>query len=111
MTIFEKIINKEISAHIIYEDEDFIAFNDNNPLAPVHILVIPKMRSEDVQDITSYDLSKLQNLFEIIKNIAIKYGVDKTGYRILTNVGDDAGQTIKHMHFHILGGKKLGKPC
>lgn len=111
MTVFEKIINKEIDAQIVYEDTDFLVFKDIAPLAPVHLLVIPKVKSEDAPDIMNYDLSNISALFEVIKKIAVQYGIDKTGYRIVTNSGNDAGQTVQHLHFHILGGQRLGKPC
>ena len=103
--IFCKIINNEIPSTKVYEDDTVIAFNDINPLAPIHILVVPKIHIENLMELENNEL--LAHLVEVIKKIAIKQGLDKDGFRVVTNNGENAGQVVKHLHFHILGGKKL----
>ena len=106
MNVFEKIIKKEMPAQIVYEDDKTMAFHDINPQAPIHILVIPK---KAVQDIQCVDIETMGYLTKAIQEVAIKMGLDKTGYRIISNCGSDAGQEVFHLHFHILGGTTLGK--
>lgn len=106
--IFCKIINKEIPSSIEYEDDEIIAFNDINPVAPVHILIIPKKHIEALKDIEENDSKLIAKMMLVIKELAIKKGIDKTGYRVVTNSGEDSGQVVKHLHFHLIGGKKLG---
>ena len=103
--IFCKIINNEIPSTKVYEDDTVIAFNDINPLAPIHILVVPKIHIENLMELEDNEL--LAHLVEVIKKIAIEQGLDKDGFRVVTNNGENAGQVVKHLHFHILGGKKL----
>ena len=102
--IFCKIINKEIPSTLVYEDENVIAFNDLYPQAPIHIIVIPK---KHVANVTEADAEMIKNIFEAINKIAVEKGIDKSGFRVVTNCGEDAGQTVNHLHFHILAGKKL----
>lgn len=102
--IFCKIINKEIPSNYIYEDENVIAFNDINPQAPIHIIVIPK---KHVSNITESDGEMIKNIFDAINKIAIEKKIDKSGFRVITNCGKDAGQTVNHLHFHILAGTNL----
>lgn len=109
--IFCKIANKEIPSKIVLENEKVIAFEDLNPIAPVHILVIPKKHIASVMELKEEDIEYLKVVYEAIQEIAKQKGVDKTGFRVLTNVGDDAGQTIKHLHFHVIGGRKLEMGC
>ena len=109
--IFCKIANKEIPSKIVLENEKVIAFEDLNPIAPVHILVIPKKHIASVMELKEEDTEYLKAAYEAIQEIAKQKGVDKTGFRVLTNVGDDAGQTIKHLHFHLIGGRKLEMGC
>lgn len=104
--IFCKIINKEIPSQIVYEDDEIIAFNDVNPMAPVHILVVPKKHITSVLALSEDDEKLIGKIYSVIKKIAKEKGLDN-GFRVVTNCGDDAGQTVKHLHFHILGGKKL----
>jgi len=108
--VFCKIIRKELPAKIEYEDDKVIAFDDINPRAPVHILVIPKEhRIGSVSNMTEEDISLIGRMIYTAKEIAEKKGLDKKGYRLTFNVGDDAGALVKdHIHLHLLGGKKLG---
>lgn len=107
MSIFKDIIDRKIPASIVYEDEDVIAFNDISPEAPVHILVVPKKQIKNLDDATEEDLILLGKLQLTIAKIARQVGVDKTGYRVITNNGQDAGQTVFHLHYHLIGGRKL----
>ena len=106
--IFCKIINREIPSSIIYEDEEIIAFKDIHPVAPVHILVIPKKHIESINNIKQEDEKTVGRIYSIIKQIAKEQGIDEKGYRVVVNCGEDGGQEVKHLHFHIIGGKKLG---
>lgn len=108
-TIFSKIINREIPADIIYEDELALAFKDINPKAPVHILVIPKKRITRLSECESEDHAILGHLLLTVKRVAEKAGLAK-GYRVVTNNGEDGGQTVDHLHFHILGGRPMKWP-
>ncbi len=107
--IFCKIANKEIPSDIVYENEKVIAFRDINPVAPVHILVIPKEHTESVQTLDDKHLSLLPDIFKAIKEIAEKENISESGYRVITNSGKHGGQEVFHLHFHILGGENIGK--
>lgn len=109
-TIFTKIINREIPATIIYENDKVIAFNDINPLAPIHILIVPKKEIPTVNDLTAEDKDIIAEMYFAIIEIAKKMGIDKDGYRIITNCNEFGGQEVYHLHFHLLGGKKLNSP-
>ena len=106
--LFCKISAKEIPSQKVYEDEYVYAFKDINPVAPVHIIVIPKIHIESANEITERNSREIQKVFETIPKIAKIAMVNEKGYRVITNIGDDGGQTVKHIHFHIIGGKKLG---
>ena len=106
MCLFCKIIAGEIPSTKVYEDETVLAFRDINPQAPTHILVIPKIHIASVADITAENSTVVAHIFEVIPMIAEKEGL-KNGYRVVSNCGADAGQTVPHLHFHILGGKEL----
>lgn len=106
-TIFDKIIAKEIPSEIVFENDRIIAIKDINPIAPVHILILPKKPIKDLQSIENEDLVLIQEIVSVAKEIAIQNGISD-GYRLLTNNGPLAGQTIFHLHFHLIGGKKLG---
>ncbi|PAX53063.1 histidine triad nucleotide-binding protein [Brunnivagina elsteri] len=108
-TIFGKIIRKEISADIVYEDDLALAFRDVNPQAPVHILVIPKKPIPKLADATPEDSALLGHLLLTVKKIAEQIGLE-TGYRVVINTGADGGQTVYHLHLHILGGRQLNWP-
>ena len=104
--IFCKIIAGEIPSTVVYQDEDVFAFRDINPQAPTHILVVPKSHLASVNEIDSENAAVVAHIFEIIPQIARAEGLD-SGYRVVSNCGEDAGQTVHHLHFHILGGQKL----
>lgn len=108
--IFCKIINGTIPAKKVYEDEKILAFYDINPAAPVHILVIPKDHIESVMDLREENVEIVSYIFEKIKIIAKDLNLKESGFRVVTNCGDDAGQTVKHLHFHILGGRTMQWP-
>jgi len=105
--IFCKIINQEKPADIIYQDEEVLAFKDIDPKAPVHILIIPKKHIPAINHIESHDKELVGKLFLAAKKIAKDQAVAETGYRLLFNVGRDAGQTVDHLHLHLIAGKKL----
>ena len=107
-TVFKKIIDKEIPAKIIYEDDDVIAFEDIAPVVKVHVLVIPKKEIKNLDAVTEEDLIILGKLQLAISKIAKTLGLSEAGYRVVTNINDNGGQTVYHLHYHILGGQKLG---
>ena len=104
--IFCKIIAGEIPSSKVYEDEKILAFNDINPMAPVHVLVIPKAHIPSCDGVDAENSHYVQHIFEKIPEIAQTVGITN-GYRVITNCGEDAKQSVKHLHFHILGGKSL----
>ncbi|HLP92149.1 MAG TPA: histidine triad nucleotide-binding protein [Nostocaceae cyanobacterium] len=108
-TIFSKIIRKEIPANIVYEDDLALAFKDINPQAPVHILLIPKKPIPSVADATPDDQALLGHLLLVAKQVAQEAGLTN-GYRLVMNTGVDGGQTVYHLHIHILGGRGLAWP-
>ena len=103
--IFCKIIQKKIPAKVIFEDELAIAFEDLNPQAPVHTLIVPKRHIADIHSITSEDRESIGHIFFIAKILAEKKNLDKNGYRMVINNGRDAGQTVFHVHLHLLSGR------
>ena len=107
-TVFKKIIDKEIPAKIIYEDDDVIAIEDIAPVVKVHVLVIPKKEIKNLDAVTEEDLIILGKLQLAISKIAKNLGLSEDGYRVVTNINDNGGQTVYHLHYHILGGQKLG---
>ena len=104
--LFCKIIAGAIPSTKVYEDETVFAFRDIAPQAPTHILVIPKQHMASVNDVTAENSAVVAHIFEVIPQIAKAEGLDG-GYRVVSNCGADAGQTVHHLHFHILGGKAL----
>ena len=104
--IFCKIIAGEIPSSNVYEDQYVYAFNDINPMAPVHVLVVPKKHIDSADKIDASTSEYVAKIFEAIPKIAKKSGLDN-GYRVITNCGEDGCQSVMHLHFHILGGKKL----
>lgn len=106
-TIFKKIIDKQIPADIVYEDEEVMAFKDINPKAPVHILVIPKKEIKNIDDIKDEDKEILGKLFIAIQKITRQLGIAEAGYRVISNCNEYGGQEVYHLHFHILAGKQL----
>ena len=111
MTIFKKIIDKEITADIVYEDDLCLAFRDINPQAPTHILVIPKKEIRSMDDIDkSADKELLGHLMVTAHLVARDEGINKEGYRLIINTNEGGGQTVYHLHVHILGGRSLDWP-
>ena len=106
--IFCKIIKKEIPSSIVYEDSEILAFRDINPVAPVHILVIPKKHISSLIDLNEEDELVIGRIYTVINKIVKQEGIDEKGFRVVVNCGEDGGQEVKHLHFHIIGGKKLG---
>ena len=106
--IFCKIIKGEIPSNIVYEDEEILAFRDINPVAPTHILVIPKKHIEYVTDLKEEDEALIGKIYTVINKIAKQENIDEKGFRVVVNCKEDGGQEVKHLHFHIIGGKKLG---
>lgn len=109
-TIFTKIIQKEIPADIVYEDAEILAFRDISPQAPEHILVIPKKEIPTVNDIDEADALLVGQLFLTAKKLAKELGFDEKGYRLVMNCNEDGGQTVNHIHMHILAGRQLSWP-
>jgi histidine triad (HIT) family protein len=109
-TIFTKIINKEIPADIVYEDDISLAFRDIQPQAPVHLLIIPKKPIVTINDMDEEDKSLFGHLFFVAKQIAAEMGFAEDGYRVVMNCNQDGGQSVYHVHLHLLAGKPLGWP-
>lgn len=105
--IFCKIINKEIPSQIVYEDEYVCAFNDIEPQAPIHIVVIPKKHIASLNDIDAEEMNLVEKIFTAVQTIVKEKEISQKGYRIVTNCGKDGGQTVDHIHFHLLGGRQL----
>ena len=110
MTIFAKIIKREIPAKIIWEDDDAIAFHDVNPQAPVHVLIVPKKVIPRLGDATDADGAVLGKLLLVARDLAEKLDIAKSGYRIVVNSGPDAGESVPHLHVHLLGKRALAWP-
>lgn len=110
MTIFEKIAAREIPANIIHETDDFVAFHDVNPQAPVHVLIVPKKHIVRIGEAGDLDAELLGNLLLGAREVARKAGVAESGYRIVINNGRDAGESVPHLHLHLLGGRSLQWP-
>lgn len=108
--IFCKIINGEIPCNKVYEDDKVFAFKDINPEAPIHVLVIPKVHIASINDLNHQDSHLISHIFLTIQNIAKELGIDESGYRVVTNTGKDGGQTVNHIHFHLLAGRTLNWP-
>ena len=108
MCVFCKIVNREIPAKVVYEDDKVMAFHDINPQAPVHILVIPKEHIPTVNDLEEKHKELIGHIFMVIKEIAREMGIAESGYRVLVNCNRDGGQEIYHLPFHLLGGAPLG---
>ncbi len=104
--LFCKIVNKEEEAEIVYEDDKVIAFENIRPLAPVHVLVIPKKHIATVNDIVSEDASLIGHIWNVMKKVAAKKKIKEKGYKVAVNVGEGGGQEIFHLHYHLLGGWK-----
>lgn len=105
--IFCKIVKREIPSQIVYEDDRVMAFNDINPLAPVHILVIPKEHLTNVLDITENNADLIGHIHLVINRLAREKGIAEKGFRIVTNCNPEGGQVVFHLHYHLIGGEKL----
>lgn len=106
--LFCSIINGDIPSTKVWEDEECYAFLDINPQAPVHFLVVPKLHISSADEINGENAEKVAHIFKVIPKIAASQGLTN-GYRIITNVGEDGCQSVKHLHFHVLGGEKLSE--
>ena len=107
--IFCKIANKEINSNLVYEDETVAAFRDLNPQAPQHILIVPKKHVANITELDDKDLAA--HIFtEVVPKIAAKVGIDKSGFRLVINTGEEGGQTVNHLHVHLLGGRSMQWP-
>ena len=110
MTVFEKIAAREIPARIVHETEDFLAFHDSDPKAPVHVLIVPKRVIPRVAAAAAGDAEVLGKMIVASGEIAKKLGVAESGYRLVVNTGPDAGESVPHLHIHLLGGRTLTWP-
>ena len=108
--LFLKIISREIPADIIFENDDVLAFRDVNPKAPLHVLIIPKKRIPTINDMQPHDAEVFGKLFLAAQEIAAGQGVSEDGYRVVMNCNQAAGQTVFHVHLHLLGGRKFSWP-
>jgi histidine triad (HIT) family protein len=108
-SIFERIIDREIKADIVYEDDRALAFRDVNPQAPTHVLIIPKRRIASLAAVTDADAALVGYLLVVARQVAEQLGLTG-GFRLVANSGPDAGQTVDHLHFHLLGGRSLAWP-
>lgn len=106
--IFCRISSGEIPSDIVLEDDSFLAFRDINPVAPQHVLVIPRVHIASLTDVDQWTACEGQALLSFIARVAKHLGLEEPGYRAVVNVGPDGGQVVQHLHFHILGGEKLG---
>ena len=109
-TIFKRIIDGEIEADVVYEDDQCLAFRDIAPQAPTHVLVIPKKEIVSVAEIADEDQALIGHLYLVIRNLAKELGLADSGYRVVVNTGTDGGQAVSHLHFHLLGGRALAWP-
>ena len=107
MCLFCEIINGNIPGNKVYEDETIYAFKDINPVAPVHVLIVPKVHIDSVNALDSENVKYVAHIFEKIPEIARSQGIES--YRIINNCGKDAGQSVMHLHFHLIGGMELGE--
>lgn len=106
MTIFSKIVSGEILCKKVLEDDNFLAFEDINPQAKIHVLIIPK---ECYESFDVMPAKVMAGMTPFIQRVAKHLGVNESGYRLITNIGDEGGQEVKHLHFHLLGGEQLGR--
>jgi len=110
MTIFEKIARREIPAEIVFDDENVTAFRDANPQAPVHVLIVPKRVIPRLAEAAETDAELLGRLLLVARTLANQLGISQSGYRVVINNGPDAGETVPHLHVHLLGKRSLGWP-
>jgi len=108
--LFLKIISREIPADIVFEDDDVLAFRDVNPQAPLHVLIIPKTHIRTINDMQTQDVEIFGKLFFVARKIATEQGIAEDGYRVVMNCNSAAGQTVFHVHLHLLGGRNFAWP-
>ncbi len=108
--VFCKIASEEIPADLLYEDDDVLAFRDLNPQAPVHVLIIPRKHIRSLDSLWDADTEIIGKIAILARDLARRLGVAESGYRLVNNCGIQAGQTVPHLHFHLLGGRNLGWP-
>lgn len=109
ITVFDKILSKQIPAQIVYEDEDVLAFKDLSPQAPIHVLIIPKHKRQNLTALVDQGSdSEIIALFRGLGRVIKELNLEKDGYRIISNCGTQAGQTVEYLHIHLLAGKELG---
>ena len=108
--IFCKIIKGEIPCSKVYEDDKVLAFNDINPQSPVHVLIVPKTHVQSIMDMNVDEYQIIGHVFNVASKLAKELHVDEKGFRIVNNIGEDGGQTVPHVHFHLLGGRSLQWP-
>ena len=109
--IFCKIVNKEAKSNIVFEDDIVVAFRDLDPKAPEHVLIIPKKHIESINKFEQVDKELAAHiLVDVVPKVAQKLKIDESGYRVVINTGDEGGQTVKHLHFHLLGGRSMQWP-
>jgi len=108
--IFCKIISGEIPGTIVFRDEQATAFRDINPVAPTHILIVPNRHIKSVNTLDMADEQLVGHLFTVARQLAEKEGIDQGGYRVISNTGSDGGQTVFHLHVHLIGGQKMRHP-
>ncbi|HHX23767.1 MAG: histidine triad nucleotide-binding protein [Tepidanaerobacteraceae bacterium] len=108
--IFCKIANHEIPAKIMHEDEDIISFQDANPQAPIHLLIVPKKHIPSIMEISDDDRELMNKIVKVAQKLAKSNNLDKKGFRLVVNIGNEGGQTVNHLHFHLLGGRFMTWP-
>ncbi|MBT3982112.1 MAG: histidine triad nucleotide-binding protein [Bacteriovoracaceae bacterium] len=109
MSIFQKIIDREIPATIVFENENILAFEDINAQAAIHIIFIHKKQTKNINELSSEHPEQLSQVFSAISEYTRSEGLEKKGFRVVTNLGENAGQTVFHTHFHLLSGERLGR--
>ncbi|MFP4660699.1 MAG: histidine triad nucleotide-binding protein [Halanaerobiales bacterium] len=109
--IFCQIANGELDTELLYEDEELVAFKDINPKAPIHFLIIPKKHFSTILDLNEKDNKLVGHIFQVANKLAEEYDIADDGFRIVSNCNEDGGQVVFHIHFHLLGGAKLGDIC
>jgi histidine triad (HIT) family protein len=109
-TIFLKIVRREVPAQILYQDDEITAFKDINPAAPTHVLIVPNKHLPTLNEATAEDERLLGKIVLTAQRLARELGVDQTGYRLVMNCNSDGGQSVYHLHFHLLGGRRMAWP-
>jgi histidine triad (HIT) family protein len=108
--IFCKVISNEAKSNIVYRDEQVTAFRDIHPVAPTHILIVPNRHIESVNSLKSEDEALVGHMFSVARKIAIDEGISESGFRLITNTGPNGGQTVFHLHLHLIGGQRMKHP-